>query len=256
VVFKLPGTKAGLVACHALAERGIGVTVTVNFGMFQHLPFAEAIQQGQSVFSCVVEMNGRLAYPVRDELLAKLDLLAAHGIDEAKAREAAAWAGVAVLKRLYRLLNQKGYDLGRVKPLVASLRIYRGDGYERLPSAFLDITESIGASIISVFPNVRRSFDSQPEIELHPRQIKVPVSNDILEVLTHSEIFKQAYYLPDRDWIPEGDDRFRPHYELTMEDESGTATWAPVHNTFTEFCNSYDTFVQRILERKRLLWTE
>jgi hypothetical protein len=37
VVFKLPGTQAGLEACRALTNRGIGVTITVNFGMFQHI---------------------------------------------------------------------------------------------------------------------------------------------------------------------------------------------------------------------------
>ncbi len=43
VVFKLPGTQAGLDACRELTSRGIGVTITVNFGMFQHMPFAEAM---------------------------------------------------------------------------------------------------------------------------------------------------------------------------------------------------------------------
>jgi hypothetical protein len=253
VVFKLPGTMAGLEACRALGERGVGSTITVNFGMFQHLPFAEAIHAGHSIFSCLVEMNGRLAYPVRDELLSKLDELGAYSIGEAKAREAAAWAGVAVLKRLYKLLNQRGYDLGQIKPLVASLRIYQGDGYQRLPSAFPDITESVGASIISVFPNIRRPFDAQPEIELDPRRIERPISDDILDVLTHSEIFKQAYYVGDRSWVTEEDGRFRPAYELTLADEIGTAAWAPVHKTLTEFCNSYDSFVQRILKRKQML---
>jgi hypothetical protein len=253
VVFKLPGTKAGLEACRALTGQGIGTTITVDFGMFQHLPFAQAIHESQAIFSCLVEMSGRLAYPVRDELLAKLDELGNHGIDEAKAREAAAWSGIAVLKRLYRLLNKRGYNLRQAKPLVASLRIYEGNGYESLPNAFPDITEIIGASIISVFPNVRRPFDAQPEIDLHPRRIESPISDDILEVLTHSEIFKQAYYVADRDWMPEGDSRFRPDYELTLTDEAGTAAWAPVYNTLTQFCDSYDTFVQRIVARKQML---
>jgi transaldolase len=256
VVFKLPGTRAGLETCRALTQRGIGVTITVDFGMFQHLPFAQAIRDGQSIFSCLVEMSGRLAYPVRDELLARLDELAAYGIGEAQAREAAAWSGIAVLKRLYRLLSARGYDLDRVKPLVASLRIYAGQDYATLPNAFPDITEVLGASIISVFPNVRRPFDAQPELQLAPRRIESPVPEDILERLSHSQIFRQAYYVADRDWLPEGDDRFRPDHELTLEDEAATAGWAPVRNTLAEFCNSYDAFVGRILERKRTLDTQ
>jgi hypothetical protein len=219
--------------------------------MFQHLPFAQAIDEGQAIFGCLVEMNGRLAYPVRDELLAKLDELEAYGINEAAAREAAAWAGVAVIKRLYRLLGERGYNLGRVKLLIASLRIYEGDGYEHLPSAFPDITEVMGASIISVFPNIRRAFDTQTEVRLDPQRIEMSIADGILEVLRHSEIFKQAYYVGDQDWVPHEDIRFRPKDELTLADEAGTVAWTPVQNTLTEFCVSYDKFVGRILERKQ-----
>jgi transaldolase len=253
VVFKLPGTQAGLEACRVLTGQGIGVTITVNFGMFQHLPFAKAVAEGEAIFSCLVEMNGRLAYPVRDELLAKLDELAAQGTDEAQAREAAAWAGVAVVKRAHRLLKQKGCDPGRIKLLIASLRIYEGDGYAGLPSAFPDVTEVLGAGIISVFPNVRRPFDAQSELVLDPRRIDSPVPEEILETLTHSEIFKQAYYVADRDWIAQEDERFRPDRELRLQDEANVAAWPPVHNTLSEFIRSYDSFVARILERQRRL---
>jgi len=251
VVFKLPGTKAGLEACYALTRQAIGVTITVNFGLFQHLPFVQAIHEGQAIFSCLVEMSGRLAYPVRDEMLTQLDELAACGINEARAREAAAWSGIAVLKRLHGLLAKKGYHLGRIKTLVASLRIYEGDSYQDLPSAFPDITEIVGASILSVFPNVRRPFEVQPVFELDPQRIESPVPDDVMAVLAHSEIFKQAYYVSDRSWMPEGDKRFQPDYELTLPDEEGTIAWIPVNNTLTEFCDSYDTFVQRILARKQ-----
>jgi len=252
VVFKLPGTEAGLEACHALTRQGIGVTITVNFGMFQHLPFAQAIAEGQAIYSCLVEMSGRLAYPVRDEMLARLGELSAYGIDEAKARKAAAWSGIAVLKRLQGLLVSRGYDLSRIKPLVASLRIYDGNSYEGLlPSAFPDITEVLGARILSVFPNVRRSFDAHPGIELEPWRIETPVPEDVMEVLAHSEIFKQAYYVSDPTWMPGGDEAFAPEHELTLGDVEGTAAWAPVHNTLTQFCDRQEQFTHRIVARKR-----
>jgi hypothetical protein len=152
---------------------------------------------------------------------------------------------------LYRLLKEKGYDLTRIKPLVASLRIYEGDDYQGLPNAFPDITEILGASILSVFPNIRRPFDAQPEMELDPQRIEAPMSEEIMAILAHSEIFKQAYYVSDSNWISDGDTRFQPDYELTLQDEEGTVAWAPVNDTLTQFCDSYDTFVRRILARKQ-----
>jgi hypothetical protein len=252
IVFKLPGTKAGLEACSALTGRGIGVTITVNFGMFQHIPFAKVIKDGQSIYSNLVEMNGRLAFPVRDELLGKLEELAEQGINEAQAREAAAWSGVAVIKRAQSLLEGQGYDLDHVKTLVASLRIYEGEDYTDLPSAFPDITEIIGTSILSVFPNVRRAFDAQNGVQLAPLQIERSVPEHVLQALTHSEIFKQAYYVADRDWVSDDDDHFRPDYELSLDDEQGTASWKPVHDTLSSFSDSYDKTIERIQGRRRL----
>jgi len=253
VVFKLPGTLAGLEACRSLTSRGIGATITVNFGMFQHIPFAQAILEGHALFSCLVEMNGRLAFPVRDELLGKLDQLASLGIDEACAREAAAWAGVIVAKRLYSLLKEQGIDQSRCKILIASLRIYHGEAYRDLPSAFPDITEITGAALLSVFPNVRFAFDQQTDIELNPLQIESPVPKHVLNTLAYSEIFKQAYYVPDQAQFAPEDERFKPDKVLILEDEDGVFNWPPVHNTLVEFMNSYNSLAQRLDDRKRVI---
>jgi transaldolase len=247
VVFKLPGTQAGLEACRDLTGRGIGVTITVNFGMFQHLPFAVAMSQGQAIYSNLVEMNGRLAFPVRDELLAKLEVLSAQGINEAAARQAAAWSGVIIAKRLYQALKEGGMDQSRSKILIASLRVYQGESYQSLPSAFPDITEITGARLLSVFPNVRYAYDHAAPVDIQPCKIEAPIPAGVMGILAHSEIFKQAYYLP-------GDDaRMQPAHELTLQDEQGTYAWAPVYNTLTEFMRSYNTLMQRITERKAQL---
>jgi len=250
VVFKLPGTHAGLDAARALTADGIGVTITVNFGMFQHIPFAEVLRQGTAIYSCLVEMNGRLAFPVRDELLGKLDDLRRWGIDELRARHAAAWAGVAVVKRLQHLLTCHGYDLTRIKPLVASLRHYEGNGYDALPSPFPDVTETIGTGIISVFPDIRYLYD-QHEISVSPTQVAAPVPRDVLDVLSHSEIFRQAYYVADRSWVADEDESFRPNRQLALEDEDAVVEWPPVKATLGQFCEAYDAFVARILEPAR-----
>lgn len=249
VVFKLPATHAGLVACRALTGQGIGVNITVNFAMFQHLKFAEAIREGDALVSTITHMSGRLAFPVRDELLRKLDWLAENGIDEERAREAAAWSGVAVLKRLHFLLTSHGFDLGRVKPLVASLRVYGGKGYEALPTPVPDISEVIGTGIITIFPNVRHAFDALPPMQLDPRQVETSLADRVLEVLRHSEVFKQAYFVGNPDWLEEEDGRFRPDRILRLEDEAAVVEWLPVKNTIAEFCTSYDAFLKRIESR-------
>jgi transaldolase len=252
VVFKLPGTLAGWKACRVLTREGIGVTITVNFAMFQHIPFAEAIRDGKALFSTLVTMSGRLSYPVRDELLAKLGELEAHGIGEKQARVAAAWAGVAVLKRLQALLGERGYDLNRIKPLTASHRVYDGEGYADLPNPLLDVTEVIGTRIITVFPNIRRALDSLAPLPLNPRQIDRPVPAEVLSVLAHSEIFKQAYFVGDRRWLKVEDRRLIPEKPLCLEEEEAVAAWTPVRNTLAEFCQRYDQFLDRIEGRRHL----
>jgi hypothetical protein len=252
VVFKLPGTHAGLQACRELTRRGIGVTITVNFGLFQHLPFAEAIRDGTALFCTLAHMSGRLAFPVRDELLGKMDELARLDIDEGRLRRAAAWSGVIVLRKLHRLLHQRAIPLDRVRPLIASLRVYEGPLHAGLPSPMPDITEVVGTRIITVFPNVRRIFDAAPALDLRPGAIDEPPPDEALEVLRHSEIFRQAYYAGEGAPDPD-DEAFRPSHPLRLEDEAGTFAWVPVHNTLTEFIQAYDAFVRRIEGRRRIL---
>lgn len=251
VVFKLPGTAAGLTACRSLTAAGIGVTITVNFGLFQHLPFAAAISEGAALYSTLAHMSGRLAFPVRDELLGQLGELGKQGITEAQVRQAAAWSGVAVLKRLHRVLTSRGTDLARVKPLIASLRVYTGEAYAGLPGPIPDITEILGTGIITVFPNVRRAFDRLPTVPLDGGRIEAPVPDEVFNVLRHSEIFKQAYRLGPLATDDEADQpELRPSHPLSVSDARATAAWTPVANTLDEFCKAYDTFVDRIQARR------
>ena len=241
VVFKLPATKAGLDACRVLNANGMGTNATVNFGLFQEMPFAETTAAGQALTAYLTEMNGRLAFPIRDELLAKAASL---GITEQQAREAAAWSGAAVQKKLLRLLKQQGYDLNKVRVLVASLRWYVGAGYENLPDPCPDVIDCMGTTVITIFPNIRHALDITPGLPFNGNQLDAPVPEAAMKVLEKSEIFKQSY------WLPGDDARFRPDKVLTLEDEAGTAAWPPVAATLNEFCNAYDKFVDRIAARR------
>ncbi len=241
VVFKLPGTRAGLEACGVLTAAGIGVTITVNFGLFQEMAFAKVIRDGEAPVCYIVEMNGRLAYPVRDELLGKLDDLKRLGFDEARVRQAAAWSGVVIHKRLMRLMTEGGFDLTRIRPLVASLRIYEGPFYEGLPTPFPDFTEDIGTTVITIFPNIRRAIDGSV-VKIEPRAIDKPVPESVMQVLEHSEIFKQGF------WLPTDGHKLKPGTPLELNDEQAVFEWPPVYNTLTQFTESYDRLLERIVQ--------
>ena len=218
IVFKLPATKAGLKAAKELTSKGIGVTITVSFGLFQSLPFADVISKGNAIVSYLVVMNGRLADPIISELKKLGGNLA----------QAGRWAGVAVAKRLYPKLyapidrGGRGYDSRRMRIIVASLRNYEG--------SFPDITELIGVPIITVFPNIRRAFDSE-EKEIDPQAIKKPPDQFILEGLLNSELFRQACYIPEED-----NDDVKPRSPFLLEDEEKVLEYLPVKNTLGQFC--------------------
>jgi hypothetical protein len=131
--------------------------------------------------------------------------------------------------------------------------VYEGEAYERLPSAVPDISEVIGRGIITIFPNVRRALDALPAMTLDPQQVEAPVPDRVLEVLRHSEVFKQAYYVGDPEWLMQNDDRFQPDRILRLEDEAAVIEWLPVKNTISEFCRSYDGFLRRIESRRASL---
>jgi len=233
VVFKLPGTKAGLEVAKILTQVGVGVTITVEFGLFQLFAFAKAINLDKAIVSHLVLMNGRLAFPVRDELLAL-------GVRDAK--EVAQWAGVAVAKKAFKILYSKenlGYNPAKVKLLIASLRNY--DDF------FPDITELIGVPIITVFPNIRHQFDSKPRT-LNPITIKNSIDKSILRSLFKSEIFKQAYYLP-------GDlDVFKPKFGFSLNNTDQVLNWTPIKDTLSGFIHAYENTKEKLREKMKYMY--
>ena len=94
------------------------------------------------------------------------------------------------------------------------------------------------------------AFDQETALELQPTRVHDPVPPRVLEVLAHSEIFKQAYYVADRSWVAEEDQRFRPGNTLALEDEVAVAAWPPVYNTLKQFAEGYDRFVERLVSRR------
>ena len=239
VVFKLPATAAGRCAAEKLTSEGIGVTITVEFSVSQALGFAEVLNRGKMLVAYLALMNGRMAYPVRDEMKSK-------GVPGGV--EAARWAGVEVARKAYRRLygppqeGGLGVDPQRIKLLIASLRIYD----DWIP----DISELWGCPVITIFPNVRRKFDSHRR-DFTGDAVLGATPDDQLKVLFESEIFRQAW------WVPGDPEQYKPQRVLTLEhkDSEALLKWPPVANTLGEFIDLYEKMGQMVKERIRNLAT-
>lgn len=233
VVIKIPATPAGREAVAELTRRGIGVTVTLTFSMYQAGPIAEAIRDGNALAANIAVMNGRLAFPVRDELA---EAGVAGGV------EAARWAGVEVARKVNSMLYNPtdrggmGLDRNRIRLLIASLRIYE----DWLP----DISELWGVPAITIFPNVRRTFDSHPR-EIDPNAIGGATPPDAIDTMLSSEIFRQAW------WTENDGSHGKPDRPLSMQraDDDAVANWAPVKQTLDQFIDGYRTMNGMILGR-------
>jgi transaldolase len=237
VVFKLPATAAGLYAAEKLTEKGIGVNITVNFGVFQELGFGEVLDRGHALVAYLALMNGRMSFPVRDELKARN---VEGGVDAAR------WAGVEVARKAYHgLYDPKdkgglGISTKRVKLLIASLRIY-GDW---IP----DISELWGCPVITIFPNVRRAWDAHPR-DFDGKAVLGVTPRKDLEIMLKSEIFRQAW------WMPGDPVEWKPARVLTLDpaDAEELAKWPPVAQTLGQFIDLYDQMGQLVVGRMKAL---
>ena len=224
VSFKLPGTAAGLAAARDLTAAGISVTITLSFAAFQIFEFARVLQRGCALFNAVVVMNGRLAFPVRDEL---------REAGVAGGEEAARYAGVEVTRRVYRLLYTPaakgglGIDPRRVRIMNASLRIY---GVE-IP----DLDGIWGTPAITVFPNLRRAYDAT-ERPFDAVSVGGATPERYLEILAQSELFRQAC------WLAGDGPELRPEAPLSLDPGAAgrVAAWPPIRETLEQFLDAYD----------------
>ncbi|MFQ3620224.1 MAG: transaldolase family protein [Spirochaetales bacterium] len=233
IVIKVPSTAAGLKAAEQLTSKGIGVTITLTFSLFQALPFAEVLQKGNALVSYIAIMNGRLAFPVRDELKSL-------GVE--RGVEAARWAGVEVARKAaHRLYSDSekgglGVDPEKVKIMIASLRIYD----DWIP----DISELWGIPLITIFPNVRRAYDRHTR-GLVPDSLHGATPEEDLRVLLQSEIFRQAW------WVPENGEVGKPKRPLALADTDAAAVahWKPVQETLTQFIGMYQEMSEKVKNR-------
>jgi len=180
MIVKIPATRAGLAAMEEATYRGISINATVSFTLPQALAVAEAVERGLARR----EKEGleiRSMGPVCTIMVGRLDdwlkvLLEKNGIciDPGYLE----WAGVAVLKKAYRLYRQRGY---RLRLLSAAFRNH------------MHWSEFIGGDVVISPPYAWQLRYNASAIEPLPRMDN-PVDPKIVAALTgHFADFGRAY---------------------------------------------------------------
>ena len=180
MIVKIPVTKAGIEAIEEATWRGVSINATVSFSVPQAIAVAEAVErglkrraaEGQSVADmspvCTI-MVGRTDDWMK--VLAKRDEI---DIDPTYLD----WAGIACMKKAYKIYQQRGY---RTRLLAAA---YRHLGHW---------SEFIGGELIVSMPYEWQLKANASDIEVR-EQISTPVDPTIVEEM-YKEIpdFRRAY---------------------------------------------------------------
>ena len=118
---KAPTSKAGVEAFEEMTYRGVSVNATVSFTVAQAVAVAEAVERG---------LNRRIAEGLPVDEMNPVCTIMAGRVDDYLKKDCAAkgmqiepeileWAGVAVVKKAYKIYKERGY---RTKLLVAAYR--------------------------------------------------------------------------------------------------------------------------------------
>jgi transaldolase len=179
MIVKIPATSAGIPAIEEATYRGVSVNATVSFTVPQAIAVAEAVErglkrreaEGKEIASmgpvCTI-MVGRL-----DDWLKVLVEKNSVCIDPGYIE----WAGVAVLKKAYRIYTERGY---RVRLLSAAFRNH------------MHWSEFIGGDLVISPPYSWQVRFNASDVEVRPR-IDEPVREEIESELSRQfDDFRRA----------------------------------------------------------------
>lgn len=209
VVFKVPGTYAGLDTARDLTNKGIGVNITVNYSVAQQIAFADIIEKGKAKHCYLTQMNRRLESPVAEEI---------GEVECNNPEKISSWSSSAVIRKTYDLLyNQKRYD----KSVLLSASINQPWHVSR------SITNGNGHPLhMTITPEGIDEFDSGLG-KLYPC-IFEEIGEDIIRKLSKSETFRKSYY--PEELKPKDFDNFKP----TLKTLDG---FKQNYNEFLQWCN-------------------
>jgi transaldolase len=179
-IVKIPVTRAGIPAIEEATYRGISINATVSFSLPQCIAVAEAVerglarreQEGNDITAmgpvCTI-MVGRL-----DDWLKVVSEKENITIDPGYLE----WAGVAVLKKAYRIFRERGY---RIRLLSAAFRNH------------MHWSEFIGGDVVISLPYAWQVRLNASDVGVLPR-IDTPVDATIVQELSRKfQDFRRAY---------------------------------------------------------------
>ena len=192
VMIKMPGTREGIEGIRILSSMGISTNATLCFSVAQILAVAEAARDGFAEARAKgVDMKG--ARSVATMMLGRMEDAPAFGeqaleqgleLSEVDRR----WAGVAVARNAYRILQERGLE---TMLLMASMRM--GPTVDGQTEIWHLAQVAGGRTVMTIFPNILASFiETYSDRELEPT-IEQPVPEDVLERLLSIPYFRQAY---------------------------------------------------------------
>jgi transaldolase len=180
IIVKIPVTKAGIPAIEEATYRGVSINATVSFTLPQTIQVAEAVERGlkrrekegkdiSAMGPVCTIMVGRTDDWLK-VVAGKENIITNPGVLD--------WAGVAVMKKAYRIYKERGY---RLRLLSAAFRHH------------LHWSEFIGGDVVISPPCKWQRWFNASDIEVVPRMDK-PVDPKIISELEKKFVeFRRAY---------------------------------------------------------------
>jgi transaldolase len=180
MIVKIPVTEAGVEAIEEATYRGISVNATVSFTLPQAIAVAEAVERGLTRREKEEKDISNMG-PICTLMVGRLDdwLKVVMEKENIIANpEVVDWAGVAVMKKAYRIYNERGY---RLRLLSAAFRHHR------------HWSEFIGGNVVISPPCLWQKRYNASDVTVENRMDK-PVDPAIIAELAKKFVdFRRAY---------------------------------------------------------------
>ncbi len=214
IIVKIPATKAGIKAIEEATYQGVSINATVSFTVPQAIAVAEAVEKGLQRREREGKDISQMG-PVCTIMVGRLDdwLKIVADRDNIITDPACLdWAGVAAMKKAYRIYKERGY---RLRLLSAAYRNHR------------HWSEFIGGDVIVSIPYKWQKRFNGSDVEVIPRMDN-QVDQKIVDELSKKFVeFRKAY----------------DEQGMTIDEFD---SYGPTRKTLRQFISSYEDLVRVI----------